>query len=110
MKALQVETPATGPRPAARPERKLSLVPPAQPGERARMLLLEARAASLEHLEALKAAIETARELSQGVVEGGEIYTPGMHEFSRIFAEDLLWRSKTLEALVDRQRKASVSK
>ena len=55
-------------------------------------------------------AIEAVRELSQGAVEVGNLYSPGMHEFSRILAEDLLWRSKNLDALVERQRKASVSK
>ncbi len=110
MKALQVETSETAPRPAIRPERELSLVPSAPPGERARRLLLEARAASLEHVQALEAAIASARDLAQGVVDGGDLYGPGLHEFSRILVEDLLWRSKNLEALVDRQRKASVSK
>ncbi len=56
MKALQVQAHAA-PGPAVRPERELSLVPPALPGERARKLLLEARAASLEHVEALRTAI-----------------------------------------------------
>ena len=110
MKALQVQTHEAAPRPVARPGPELSLVPPAPPGDRARKLLLEARAASLEHIEMLQAAIASTRELAQGVVEGGDLYGPGLHEFSRILVEDLLWRSKNLEALVDRQRKASVSK
>ena len=110
MKALQAPTPTAAPLAAARPERELSLVPPAPPGERARKLLMEAKAASFEHLEALETALASARDLAQGVIDGGELYGPGLHEFSRTLAEDLLWRSKTLEALVERQRKASVSK
>lgn len=109
MKALQVETTAS-PQAAARPRREFALVPPAGPAERARKLMMDARTASLEHLEALQAAIVSTRELAQEVLDGGDLYSPGVHEFSRIFAEDLLWRSKNLEALVDRQRKASVSK
>ncbi len=71
---------------------------------------MEAKAASMEHLEALEAALASARILAQDVIDGGDLYGPGLHEFSRTLAEDLLWRSKTLELLVDRQRKASVSK
>jgi hypothetical protein len=110
MKALQVETTSPAPALAARAERELSLVPQAPPGERARKLLMDAKAASLEHIEALEAALASARDLAQGVIDGGELYGPGLHEFSRTLAEDLLWRSKTLEALVERQRKAAVSK
>ena len=110
MKALQVETTSPASLAAVRPERELSLVPQAPPGERARKLMMDARAASIEHLEALEAAIASARELAQGVIDGGDLYGPGLHEFSRTLAEDLLWRSKTLEALVERQRKATVSK
>ena len=110
MKALQVQTTHPAPHAAPRPRRDLTLVPLAAPAERARKLMMDARAASLEHLDALQAAIASTRELAQGVLDGGDLYSPGVHEFSRILAEDLLWRSKNLEALVDRQRKASVSK
>jgi hypothetical protein len=110
MKALQVETTSPVPSLAVRPERELSLVPQVPPGERARKLMMEAKAASLEHLEALEAALASARDLAQGVIDGGELYGPGLHEFSRTLAEDVLWRAKTLEALVDRQRKAPAAK
>ena len=108
MSALPVETKHTSPRAAGR--RELSLVPAPSPADRARNLMMQAKAASLEHLDALEASIAQTQQLAQAVVDGGDLYGPGVHEFSRRLAEDLIWTSKNLESLVERQRKASVSK
>jgi hypothetical protein len=88
---------------AARVEPELSLVPAAAPGERARQLLSEARSISLEHLAALQAAIIGARDLADEVVAAGDLYAVGLQDFARRFSEELFWRAKALEALVERQ-------
>ena len=76
-------------------------------GERARDLLAQARAVSLEHLAKLQEALAEARALSEGVVEAGDLSGPGLHDFARRLGEELLWRSRTLEALSERQRDAA---
>jgi hypothetical protein len=105
--ALQIET-----IPAPRPERadaQIALAPALPPAERARRLMADARAASLEHLDALQAAIGTVISLSEAVVDGGGLYDAGLNDFARRIADDLLWRAKTLEALSERQRLAARS-
>jgi hypothetical protein len=87
--------------------RAISLVPPSPPALRAHQLFQEARNVSLEHLRSLHEAIETVRELSIAVVDGGDLYVPGLNDFGRRLSEDLLWRSKTLEVLSRRQREAA---
>ena len=79
--------------------------PPAQPGLRRVSVSCssEARNASLEHLRALERAIVTVRDLSDEVVHGGDLYTPGLRELARNLAEDLFWKAKTLELLSARQ-------
>src|ERR1700733_9777760 len=75
--------------------------PPA--GLRARQLFEEARAASLEHLRALELAIGAVRDLSDEIVCGGDLYSPGLRELARNLTEDLFWKAKTLELLSQRQ-------
>jgi hypothetical protein len=79
------------------------------PGAKARRLFDEARAASFEHLTVLASALETARQLSQEVVSAGDLYGPGVHALAERLAEELLWRSKTLASLMQRQTATSVS-
>jgi len=96
----------SGPAEAASSQKRLTVlgVVEASPaGLRARQLFEEARAVSLEHLRALEAAIVTVRDLSDEVVRSGDLYTPGLRELARNLAEDLLWKSKTLELLSRRQ-------
>jgi hypothetical protein len=90
-----------------RTEPELSLVTPESAGERARLLLAQAKSVSLEHLKALQDALAEAQALSEAVVHGGDLYTPGLHDFARRLAEDLRWRAGTLEALSERQRIAA---
>jgi hypothetical protein len=90
-----------------RTEPELSLVTPESAGERARQLLAQARSISLEHLKALQDALAEAQALSEAVVQGGDLYTPGLHDFARRLAEDLRWRAGTLQALTERQRIAA---
>ena len=92
---------------AARAEPELSLVPAATAGERAQRLMLEARAASLEHLEALQRSIAETRALAETVVQGGDLYAAGVHDLAGRLAEDLLWRSRSLEALIERLREVA---
>jgi hypothetical protein len=82
----------------------LGLVEPPPPGVKARQLYEEARLASLEHLRALDAAIATVRDLSDAIVEGGELYAPGLRDLARRLSEDLSWKAKTLQKLSQRQR------
>jgi hypothetical protein len=98
----------SGPASAASPLQKRPTVllgvvetPPA--GLRARQLFEEARMASQEHLRALELAIATVRDLSDDIVRGGELYTPGLRELARNLTEDLFWKAKTLELLSQRQ-------
>jgi hypothetical protein len=90
-----------------RTELELSHVTPDSAGERARLLLAQAKSVSLEHLKALQDVLAEAQALSEGVVQGGDLYTPGLHDFARRLAEDLRWRAGTLEALTERQRVAA---
>jgi hypothetical protein len=102
--ALKIEA-ATGPAaPATRARPAIGLVSPPPPGLRARQLFQEARRASLDHVGALQDALAGVRQLLDDVVEGGEVYSPGLNAFAARLAEDLFWRSKTLEALANANR------
>jgi hypothetical protein len=81
----------------------LGVVEPPAAGLKARQLFDEARVVSLEHLGALQAAIAAVRGLSDEIVDGGELYVPGLRELARKLTEDLFWTSKTLELLSRRQ-------
>ena len=81
----------------------LGVVEAAPPGLRARQLFEEARVASLEHMRALELAIAKVRDLSDDIVRGGDLYTPGLRELARNLTEDLFWKAKTLELLSQRQ-------
>jgi hypothetical protein len=37
------------------------------------------------------------------VLAGGDLYAPGVRDFAERFSEELLWRSKSLELLTQRQ-------
>jgi hypothetical protein len=86
-----------------RPTVLLGVVETPPAGLRARQLFEDAREASLEHLRALELAIAAVRDLSDEVVHGGELYTPGLRELARNLSEDLFWKAKTLELLSQRQ-------
>ena len=104
MQVLPIDTSTASKVPGARGEPELSLVAPISAAERARQLMLQAKTVSLEHLEALCQSLVQVRELSEAVVQGGDLYTAGLHDFAKRLAEELLWREKTLEALMERQR------
>jgi hypothetical protein len=87
--------------PRTRPD--ITLVPPLAPAVKAGQLLQEAKKLSLEHVRSLQSAIGTVRSLSEALVEADELYSPGLHDFARRLAEDLFWRSKTLEVLAQKQ-------
>ena len=99
----------TGAATATSPRRlpALGVVEPPPAGLKARQLFDEARVVSLEHLGALGAAIAAVRGLSDEIVEGGELYLPGLRELARKLTEDLFWTSKTLELLSRRQGELS---
>jgi hypothetical protein len=82
----------------------IGLIAPPPAGLKAQQLFQEAKKASLEHICALQVAIGVVRELLDDVVEGGEVYVPGLSAFAGRLAEDLLWKSKNLEMLAQRQR------
>jgi hypothetical protein len=81
----------------------LGLVGASPPALKARQLFAEARAVSQEHLLSLGVAMESVRDLAAAVVEGGDLYSPGVRELARQLNEDLLWKSRTLQALSQRQ-------
>jgi hypothetical protein len=104
---ISQKTAATSARPAPAAEATkavIGLVAPSAAGLKARQLFQEARRASLEHVGELQSAIERVRGLLDDVVEGGEVYAPGLGEFAARLAEELLWKSRTLEALAQRHR------
>ena len=88
---------------AGRPD-TAGLEAPSSPSERARLLMHAARAAAVEQLEALNAAIKVVRELSLEVIDGGDAYDVGIRDLAARLSEDLLWRGKNLEALTARER------
>jgi len=94
------EAPARGP--------NLTLVSPPAPGERAHELFREARSISLQQLSALRTQIDAVCELLESVVDAGELYVPGVSEFSARLHEELFWRSKTLAMLSLRQEASLV--
>jgi len=90
----------------AAPQRRapsLELVEASPPGLKARRLYEEARAASLEHLRALEAALGQVRTLTDAIVEAGDLYAPGVSQFATRLGEDLFWRAKTLAKLAQQQ-------
>ena len=89
--------------PPPRTSPNLALVSPPAPGERARELFADARTASLDHLSALAEQITVVRQLLETVIDAGDLYVPGVRDFSIRLTEDLFWRSKTLEMLSQRQ-------
>lgn len=98
MNVVRIDERAAGRSDGGAPEAALA------PGERASQLMREARSAAIEHLEALDAAINVVRDLSLDVARGGELYGAGVRDLTARLAEDLLWRSKNLEAFMARER------
>ena len=88
-------------------EIEVALPPAALVGEQARRLFLDARAVSLEHVRALQLAIAQTRVLAQTLVDSGDLYVVGLHDFAGRLAQELFWRGKSLEALTERQRIAA---
>ena len=78
--------------------------PAVSPGARARLLMREAQAAAVEELEVLEGAIRTVRNISLEVLDGGDAYGAGVRDLAARLAEDLLWRGKSLEAFIARER------
>lgn len=107
MNVIRMEAGAPVKGATAKPDPELSLVAAAPAAERARQLMAQAKAVSLEHIAALQASLAQTQALAEAVVQGGDLYAPGLHDFSRRMAEDLLWRARTLEALAERQRDAA---
>lgn len=76
-------------------------------GDAAAALLQQAKAASLQNLRAFQGAIRETRELAQAVAAGGELYPWPLQDFARRLGEDLSWREKTLQLLIERQQGVS---
>jgi hypothetical protein len=104
MQAAQTrEKAAAVPSTSGRAPTILSLVEPPPAAARARQLFVEARAISREHLTEVSAAMTVLRERLEAVVEAGELYAPGVHDFAERLSEELFWRLKSFEALTQRQ-------
>jgi hypothetical protein len=100
------ETAEVGPPTSGRAAAILSLVEPPPAGARARQLFLEARAISLEHLSEASQAMAVLRDQLEAIVGAGELYAPGVRDFAERLSDDLFWRSKSFEALIQRQHAA----
>ncbi|HVM98570.1 MAG TPA: hypothetical protein VMT68_00030 [Caulobacteraceae bacterium] len=85
----------------------LSLVEPPPPGAKALGLFRDARAASLDHLAEVEAAMAVLRERLETVVEAGDLYVVGVQAFAERLAEELFWKGKSFELLVQRQREGA---
>jgi len=71
-------------------------------GGRIRSLLAEARTLAADQVVELEHALAQVGLLSAQVLEGGDIYPPGLREIARRLAEDAPWATQTLAAI--RQR------
>jgi hypothetical protein len=90
--------------PERRLQRELTVVAPTPAAERVQSLLLEAKTAALEHLDALQAAIGQTHDLAAAVADGGDAYAVGVQAYARRLTEELFWRGKSLDALLERER------
>ena len=61
-----------------------------------RNLIQEARGLAAEQVTALEGAMAEVGLLASQVVEGGDIYPPGLREIARRLAEDAPWACQTL--------------
>jgi len=91
---------------AAAPRTALSLVEPSPPGAKALQLFENARAASVDHLAQVAQALTTLRERLEAIADGGDLYVVGVSEFAERLAEELFWKAKSFERLVQLQREA----
>lgn len=73
----------------------------------AQELLAQAKSASLQNLRALQRVVREARERAQAVGSGGDLYPWSLEDFARRLGEDLFWREKTLQLLIERQQRLS---
>jgi hypothetical protein len=88
---------------AARTGVEPAFAEPVPAAMRARQLFQEAKVLSLEHVRALGVAIEAVRNISESIAQDGDLYSPGIRDLAERLAEDLLWKSKSLEQLLQFQ-------
>jgi hypothetical protein len=86
--------------------RAIALVEPASPAIKALQLYREAKRASLDHIDQLISAVDSARILANELVVGGDLYGPGLHDMASRLSEELLWKGRTLQVLAQRRREA----
>jgi hypothetical protein len=72
------------------------------PAERAKRLQAEARAAALEHIATVEAALSTLIDLSAEVGDASDVYPAGVRDLCRRMSEDLGARMQTLEAIMSK--------
>jgi hypothetical protein len=99
---LTVVSPPAPPEPA-RTGAEQTFAEPIPAAVRARQLFQEAKALSLEHVRALGSAIETVRDIAGSIARDGDLYSPGIRDLAERLTEDLLWKSKSLEQLLQTQ-------
>ena len=66
------------------------------PADVAREMFSQAKAAALQHVESLQAAIARVHALSNEIAGAADIYPWPIKDFSRRLGEDLLWRENTV--------------
>lgn len=72
------------------------------PAERAKRLQAEAKAAALEHIASVEAALSALIEVSAEVGDAGDVYPAGVRDLCRRMAEDCSARMQTLESIMSK--------
>lgn len=80
----------------------LSLVAPQieTPARRAQRLMVEAREAASEQIQALEASLQTVVEIAAEVASGGDAYPAGVRDLARRLVEETQGRTRTLDAIL----------
>jgi hypothetical protein len=73
-----------------------------RPAERAKRLQAEAKAAALEHIASVEAALSALIEVSAEIGDASDIYPAGVRDLCRRMAEDLSARMQTLESIMSK--------
>lgn len=84
---------------------QLSVVSPSPetPAQRANRLMAEAKAAAQEQITALEQALAQVADLAAQIVDGGDIYPAGVRDLCRRMADEAVWKTQTLDAILNRK-------
>ena len=80
----------------------MSALKPETTAQRVRRLQAEARELASSHIGALNAAMVQAMHIADEIAEGGDAYPAGVRDLARRFAEDVLSRVQSIQAIAAR--------